>query len=194
MGYLGSYVGGYLGSYLGAVDDDIAVTPPAATSNLTTASAIRDRVITLLEALTPNSLSHDKFRKYRNEGKADFESWVATSPQGGFRRFQVRDTGQDYVTEVSNTDQDERRLTLEIRIAYPQTARTGRDQALDRDDVADEDFHQIDYKIGIYGRANFTVALECDACPMGLEKTRAPGDGVDVMTMTCRFTYQRSSQ
>ena len=62
---------------------------------LATAESIRDRIYALIEALTPTALSADKFRRYRNESGADFDAWAEKTASGAFRRFQVRETGDD---------------------------------------------------------------------------------------------------
>lgn len=137
------------------------------------------------------NLPRDKFRKYRNEGGGDFIEWAEKNPGSAFRRFQVRDNGEDSIVEVSNMDFDERRVTFLITIAYPQTARTGPDQALDRDDVMDDDFHAIDYLVGIYGRGNFSGTNDCT--PLGLTKTVVRGTSCDFLELEGTYIYRRSS-
>jgi len=160
-------------------------------SNVTRSGSIRDRIIGLVVALAPLSLSRDKFRAFRNQRAGDFIEFAETQPANAFRRFQVRDTGDDQVVEVSNTDYDERRVTFRIAIAYPQTARTGADQALDRDDVMDDDFHTIDYSVGIYGRGNFSGTNDCT--PLGLTKTVVHGNACDFLELEGTYIYRRSS-
>jgi len=166
-------------------------------ANATTAESIRDRIIDAVTALTPNSLTRDRFRAYRNENGADFMKYADDNSSGAFRRFQVRDNGEDDVVAVSNTDYDMRFVTFQTIVAYPQTTRTGPDQALDRDDAMDTDFHQIDYAIGIYGRANFspiTVATYPDATPLGAKKDVVHGVACDFLVITTSFSYRRISQ
>lgn len=156
-----------------------------------TPETIRDRVYTLIEGITPASLAADKFRRYRNEGDANFVEWTETQPAGAFRRFQVRDSGEDEIPEVSNTDFDDRRLTLNITIAYPQNARAGANQAMDRDDVMDSDYRKIDYLIGIYGRANFSSTHDCT--PLGTTKARESGENCDYLIITAQYRYFRQT-
>lgn len=155
----------------------------------TTAESIRDRAIAVIGALVPRSHTTRGYRKYDNEGSGDFVAWVAASPSGGFRRFQVRQTG-DSGPAVSNTDYEERQLVLAVTIAYPQDGRAGRDQAMDRDDMIDADFKQLDFAVGLYGRANFSPPNP-DAMPLGATKTIVKGDGVDFLVIELTFTYQR---
>lgn len=159
----------------------------------TTPAAIRDRAITVIEALTPGSLSNDKFRRYRNEGDGDFRAWAEANPSGCLRRFQVRTTGATETPPVSNFDHEEHQVTLGVTVAYPQTARFGADQALDRDDVIDQDAFQIDKAIGMQGGANFTPATSADACwisgsPAEIER----GETVDFLVLVFVYIYKRA--
>jgi lysophospholipase L1-like esterase len=161
----------------------------------TTAEKIRDRLIAVIEALTPTSLSRDKFRAYRNEGDADFQSWAAQFPASGFRRFQIRDTGEDEHPEVSNEDCEERKVTFSITVAYPQTSRTGKGAALDRDDVIQQDRRSIDRAIGMIGRANLSAPYP-DACWLkdgSSAPTRIEGDGVDFLEFRYQYLFQQSN-
>jgi hypothetical protein len=160
---------------------------------LATAEAIRDRIYTLIEALTPASLSADKFRRYRNELGADFEEWAEANVPGAFRRFQVREVS---VTppDVSNTTWEAVDVTFRIAIAYPQTNRYGAANAMDRDDVRNQDWLKINKAIGVYGRANFTTSTDgsYDATPLGAEDSRESGGEIDYLVVTARFRFNRS--
>ena len=155
----------------------------------TTEESIRDRAIAVIAALLPRHLPRSAFVKYRNEGKGDFVEWASSNPAPAFRRYQVRSTG-GVPPEVSNTDYEERQVVLTVTIAYPANARTGPDQALDRDDIIDEDFKQLDFAIGIYGRGNFSPPNP-DAMPRGATKTVVRGGAVDFLVIEEAFTYQR---
>lgn len=154
----------------------------------TTAAAIRDRISTVVTALTPTLLSSDRFRESRNEYAANFREWVLGSPAGAFRRFQVRDIGEDTPADSSNTTEELRAATYEVVIAYPQTHRYGDQAALDRDDVMSADQHQIETAIGMRGTSNFTSSNPNAAWVSG-STAREVGDGVDflVITQTMRF-------
>lgn len=157
---------------------------------LATAAAIRDRVIQLIEWVDPVSLTGTRFRRYRNEWGADFNEASEKNPAGMFRRFQVRNLGNDEPPEVSNMVHEERRLALEILIAYPQDHRAGRDNALDRDDIIEEDWDYIDFNIGICGRANFSGTHDCT--PIGCTKEIERGGVVDFMVIRAEFIFQRA--
>lgn len=162
----------------------------------TTAEAIRDRILTVIEALTPSSLSADKFRRYRNEGGADFVSWCEANPAAAFRRVQVRSSGAVQSPAVSNTDVEEHVASFLVIVAYPQTSRSGRDAALDRDDLIDADAHSIDNAIGMRGTANFRTPYPdawWSSPGEGAEHvTVERGDGVDFLTMRVDYRYHRA--
>ena len=160
----------------------------------TTAESIRDRAIAVIATLVPRSVAGsvgNLFRPYLNEGAGDFPKWCAANPAGAFRRFQVRTTS-DTPPEVSNTDFEERKVAMTITIAYPQSSRTGAQDALDRDDVIDQDFKLLDFAVGIYGRSNFSPPNP-DAMPLGATKSIVHGDAVDFLVVDEVFTYQRST-
>jgi hypothetical protein len=156
---------------------------------LATAEAIRDRVYAMIESLTPASLSADKFRRYRNEGAADFDEWAEGKPAAAFRRFQVRETGDDELPLVSNIGQEIIRVRFAIRMAYPQNHRYGPANGMDRDDVMNADWKLINAAVGIYGRGNFSSAHDCT--PLGCVKTREAGGPIDYLVVTAEYEYLR---
>jgi hypothetical protein len=158
--------------------------------SLASASAIRNQGYTLLEAITPTYLTPDKFRRYRNEGSADFQAWAEKNPTACIRRFQIRQVGTDDLPTVSDTTTERVTLQLEIRIAYPQTERFGNANAMSRDDVLNEDWRAINYRIGLYGRGNFTGAYDCT--PLGATMDMEHSVGVDYMVVLARFEYVRA--
>lgn len=156
----------------------------------TTAANIRDRIIALIEALTPTSIAGTRFTKYRNEGGANFRGWaVGAGKASAWRRFQVRDDGSYEPPVVSNTDVELHFVTFEIVVAYSQDHRAGGDAALDRDDVMREDQLAIETAIGMRGRANFVsphpVASWVEARPT----ERELGDGVDFLVIHQRMMF-----
>jgi PKD repeat protein len=158
----------------------------------TTAALIRDRIVAVIEALTPASLANDKFRKYRNEGAADFTGWATGNGKAAaWRRFQIRDLGDDTPPEVSNTDVELRSVWYEVRVAYPQTHRAGRDGALDRDDVMAADQHAIETAIGMRGRANFADPYPVASWAEG-STSREISDGVDFLVIRQRMIFYLS--
>lgn len=174
---------------------------PAASPALgieTTPEAIRDRIITVIESLTPRHDVGVRFARFRNEGRGDLDAWVVANAAGAHRRFQVRRIRQRDGAEVSNSDFEEVRCTFAVRIAYPQTHRWGGDAALDRDDVIDADLYDIDQAIGMNGRPNFSPPYP-DACwrengngeESRIGETREL-DGVDVAEIFVSYSYRRT--
>ncbi len=159
-------------------------------ANAATAENIRDRIKALLEALTPTSLT-TKFISARNEEAADFEEWCEKNPAAAFRRFQVREVGEDGEPDVSNTTEEAVETIFEIRIGYPQTHRYGPQNAMDRDDIAKEDWKLIKQTIGANGRSNFSGSHDCT--PLGGERERERGGKIDYSVIRVRFRYQRST-
>lgn len=158
---------------------------------LSTIAAIRDRCHVLIEALTPALLTADKFRRYRNEGDGDFAAWAEANPEACFRRFQIRQTGLEELPHTSSVLEERVRLQLTARVAYPQSHRYGPDNALDRDDVLNQDWLRLNGALGIYGAANFTGTHDC--IPLGATMERDEGDGVDFMLVHLDLEFLRST-
>ena len=156
---------------------------------LATAAAIRDQVCTLVEALTPVSHSGVKFKRLRNEGNGDAVEWAETRPDACFRRFQARQVGDDEPPLVSDTTTERVTLNIELRVAYPQTGKFGSDNALDRDDVMQEDRKSINEKVGLYGRGNFSSGHDCTPLPGTSSMER--GNGVDYLVFQLRYEFLR---
>ena len=165
---------------------------PAAAVTTTTVENLRDHIIALIAAITPLTHSRDRFIPYRNEGGADFQRW-AEGLEGGaaFRRFQVRDTGRSPGPDITNTDVESRFVVFEILIAYPQSSRWGKKAALDRDDAANIDQHEIDRTVGLNGYANFTTAFVPATWVGGGIEDRIIGEGVDFVRITQEMRFFR---
>ena len=157
---------------------------------LSTAEAIRDRNLDIIEAVDPVSLTSTRFRRYRNEGKGDFRTVMESQPAASLRRFQARNIGNDEPPAVSNMSFEERRLSLEIVIAYPQDHHAGPANALDRDDMIEQDWVEIDTNIGITGRGNFGSTYDCT--PIGCTKEIERGEVCDFLVIRAEFIYQRA--
>lgn len=170
--------------------DPYATETIAVISNAATVESIRDRVYTLIEALVPTTLSRDKFRRYRNEDGGRFDDWAEANPAAAFRRFQVREVGDDNLPDVSDTTTERVQTMFEIQIAYPQTARTGPANAMDRDDVQNQDWKLINAAIGLYGRGNFSGSNDCT--PLGCVKSVERAGKVDLLVVRMSVEYVRS--
>ena len=183
-------MGAWLGNWFSGTPSGSSSPSYPVLANATTAEAIRDRILTVIEALTPSICSADKFHRYRNEDGADFQEWCEANPQSSLRRVQVRDTGNDAPPAVSNTDIERRNVEFRILVAYPQTARTGKHQALDRDDAMSSDQHAIEKAVGLQGRANFSGSYP-DATWLSGTTDRIVGDGVDLLEIVQTMTFNK---
>lgn len=152
-----------------------------------TIETIRDRIIALITALTPTSLTGDKFRVSRDESMADFRQVCESNPPGCLRRFQVDDDGGADGPESTNVDMALQVVTFTIQIAYPNTHRYGGAAGRDRKDVIDEDWRKLNYSCGIYGRANFSGTNDCT--PLGCVKEVEKSEKVTYLVATCRMQY-----
>jgi hypothetical protein len=159
-----------------------------------TIEAIRDRLYTLVEALTPALDSQVKFRRHRAERDGRLEDWAEKHLAACLRRFSSRATGADEMPLVSNTLTETVKTVMELRIAYPQDHRYGAANALDRDDVIEQDWLKINRAVGVYSRANFTTSTDgsYDCTPMGGEKDVERSAGVDYLVVRLTYEFQRS--
>ena len=160
-------------------------------TSTTTPAAIRDRMLTVIEALTPTSDSAIKFLRHPNEGAGDFIEWAESTPAAAYRRVQVIETGEDGPPETSSGIEEERTVTFRVTIAYPLDQRYGTDLALDRHDVIREDQRRIERAIGMHGKANFTPSSYPDATWLqdGSGADRQQGEACDYLVLTIRMLY-----
>jgi hypothetical protein len=128
----------------------------------TTSAAIRNRMLTVIEAITPATDSSVAFRRHREE--INFRDWADATPTGCLRRFAVRDLGDARPALVSNTDVELVRAIFEVVIAYPLSYRFGTGiNLLGVEDVIDQDRHRVEHAVGMRGYANFTAATGAEA-------------------------------
>ena len=158
--------------------------------SLSTAEAVRDRVRELIELIDPVRDTGVRFRRYRAENGDKFRDAMEKAAAGALRRFHARVYSSDQNLSVTNMDFAEYELDLEIVVAYPQTNRAGRDGALDRADVMDADWREIDYNVGMVGRGNFGGSHDC--IPLGCTKDIEEGTGVDFLVIHARYLYKRA--
>lgn len=159
--------------------------------SLATVAAIRDQVLTVIEALTPATLPLSLFARYLNEADGEFETWAETHAEISLRRLQARQVGTDDLPLISDALTERVRATIVIRIAYPQTGAYGNQYATARDDVINEDWKLVNRNVGIYGRGNFSGSHDCTPLGARMEMRRGKG-GTDYMVVTADFEYQRS--
>lgn len=165
---------------------------------LATLEAVRDQALTKIEELTPTTLPADKFRRHRAERDGRLEDWAEAHVTACLRRVSVREVGPEEGPTVSNLTEERVRTVIEIRVAYPQSHRYGRDNARDRDDVIKEDWKKIKYAIsgdGGAARGNFSTvtdgSYDCTPLPATMEFDRA--QGVDYMVVRWPIEYTRTT-
>lgn len=152
-----------------------------------TRQLIRDRMITLIKAITPTIRSDVKFRHSLDEREADFVTQMDANPAGALRRFQVRWDRATEVPEASSELETQTYATFVIMAAYPHTAATGSEWARDRDDAIETDWHAIDQMVGIYGRGNFSGTNTC--VPLGATHTIVEGETCDFLRIEARVLF-----
>jgi len=92
--------------------------PWPALGQATTAAAIRNQIIAVIEALSPLVVA-TPFRHYRQEGAANFVAWAELQAAAAFRHFQVRHEPTGGAPSISNTDYEEKTATFSLLVAYP---------------------------------------------------------------------------
>ncbi len=121
----------------------------------TTAAAIRDAMIALVEDITPATHAADKFHAHLEQ--ADFRDWAQSNPGAALRRFSIRSLGQFEAALVSDTRVEETGDTFEIVVAYAPNGRHGTKFLTDLDDAIESDQVKIHAVIGPPGYASFTA-------------------------------------
>jgi hypothetical protein len=149
---------GFFGGYFGAsvVDGGGSGSPPSPGNSVTTTELIRERIITVVEAITPTVHASLPFVAYRDEAGADFRRWARAHPSECTRRFQARLVSSARGQDVSNMYTEARRATFDIIVAYAKRWRAG--SSFDRDDTMDVDQGLIEGAVGMNGYANFALS------------------------------------
>ena len=179
-----------MGSFSSAFEPSAFFSGAWGIPNATTADAIVERVLDIIEALTPDTVS-TRFRRYRDEGDGDFIAWCESNPESAFRRVQARHSGSVRVPEVSNGDFEERTTTVTVTIAYQNDARAGRDQTRSRDALIGLDLDQLEMAIGLYSRANF-VAPNPEAYFRDWSSIRATHTACTFLIVEVTYAFNRA--
>jgi hypothetical protein len=164
----------------------------------TTYATIRDKQVTVVQALTPAIKSGTPFRVFRGEGQLEFPAWVEANPNACWRRFEILNNFNITMSGLTNAGgsgtlwQFSHDATLVI--AYPrQFGRYGADNERELDDVIDSDLAQIDKAIGPDGNAIGNWVDGLDSCtrqdnPPSVTKTQ----GAVLVACTYSLLYDRS--
>lgn len=159
----------------------------------TTDDLVRDRIVAVIAALAPTSPTSPGFAAYRNEDDGDFVKWAEANPDAAWRRFQVRDNGDDAPPEVSSVTLQESTRTFRILVAYSRTHRAGPKNALDRDRLMSRDQHQIEFAVGMTGKSNFSATNGFPEASWRSGRTaRQSGTAVDFLVITQTMAFWRS--
>ena len=151
----------------------------------TTFAAVRAEQVALIEALTPTSLSGDKFSL--DQGEQDFREWVDESKRASFRRFAIVDLHEYDPVDISDLSTEFLHGRQEIVIAYPDDYRYGPDGNRSRGDVMREDLHQIQTSVGPRGYLNLTNSTITEP-----EDEIEELDGVMLLVIKQRVHFYRS--
>lgn len=121
----------------------------------TTPAAIRDRLVAIIAGIVPTTEAGVPFREHRHES-LDLRAFAEKEPEACFRLFEVRYSGARLPPEVSDTDVESEERSFEVAIAYASTNQFG--DALDRDDVIDQDVNRVNHYVGTNGYGTVTDA------------------------------------
>lgn len=119
----------------------------------TTAAAIRDEMLSMIESIAPSVERGTPFRRYREQAST-FREWAEANPAACLRRFSIRYNGTFAAATVSNTLVEETSAEFEIIVAYPTTQRYA--GSLGLDDIVASDQLQVHARVGPPGYASIT--------------------------------------
>jgi hypothetical protein len=156
----------------------------------TTFNSIRDQQIALIEALTPSSLSGQKFRRHREA--TPFMGWVEANPAACFRRFEILRNWDDDQQPTSDGSLEGAAHSMEVRVAYPlrEKGLYGPENERDMDELIDQDRRLIDGAIGLNGGVNYVSSQHL--CESTGHEVGTAGEGARVLSITFSLLYDRS--
>lgn len=153
----------------------------------TTMAAITAKQRAIIAALVPTKSIRRRFEQHA--GRRDFIDWAETNPGRCLRAFEVIDTGEASVPDVSDLNVALELGTSEVTIAYPhQWADYGRDNRRAMEAMIEADMRQVDDAIGLNGIANYLPG-QCKA--IGAARV-VEGDGVTFSVLRYEIEYYRS--
>lgn len=125
----------------------------------TTATAIRDAMLTAAEALTPTSLSGTRFRRHREE--VPIRDFANQNPLAAFRYISILDTFDFEEPRMSDLVNEEVWTTFEVVVAYPSAGKGlfGARQELSMQTVMEQDIHKLRHAIGANGYATLDASV-----------------------------------
>jgi hypothetical protein len=152
----------------------------------TTAAAVRDAMLTLVEAITPAVHAQTRFERFREQ--VDFRTWAEQHPDACLRRVSIRSTGDVTPPAVTNTDIEWVSTELECVVAYPTSGRFGANHLTELDDAISSDMQKIEHRIGTNGYAAY-ASQTAGATVTTIEASRDDGQAVTfgVLRLACGF-------
>ncbi len=118
----------------------------------TTPGTIRDVLIALVAAATPDAHTQDRFRAYDEDASKadDFASWAEQNPTACLRRFSIMFDHAVTIPDVCDGVTGERvRQTFRFEIAWPNTNRNGTRKGMA--DIIAGDMRKVRGTIGYAG-------------------------------------------
>ena len=149
----------------------------------TTYEAIRDDQIAAIVAITPTSHADVMFRVADDE-MIPFRYWAAAHPQACYRRFAIEYLSED-IPEASNLDAENRTVTAEIVVAYPNDKRYGALNRREQSDLMRQDWIAINNAAGHRGYAS--LGPDATVTESTVEYERGPA--VTFLVGTYRVSY-----
>ena len=119
----------------------------------TTPGAIRDVLISLVVAATPDAHTQERFRAYDEDasGADDFRAWADANPTACLRRFSIMFRHDVEIPDVCDAVTGERvRQTFDLEIAWPNKSNRYRD-AKGMADVIAADMRKLRGTVGYAG-------------------------------------------
>lgn len=154
----------------------------------TTPGAIRDRMATLIAAVTPTVHAAQRLRQHREE--QPFREACEASPSACLRRFTVRSEGDTSQAAVTDHVVERVEETMLVEVAYPTDWRHGGTQLLGLDDVINADAVRIEAAIGVASSDSALKLLATIFRPGDV--AREPTGPVTYLTIRYRVEYARS--
>ena len=173
-----------------------ASTGVSPTTSTTTWAAVRQQMVDTIKALTPSSLSDEKYTVTDTE-QPDFAAYAEAEDSTVLREYEI-EMISDELDGVSNHQLELRIVEADLSMAYPHhwgTYQTKDAQGQHNERalraLANEDRNIIDRAIGIRGGSNYVTAQRsCNVGPIEFDEL----DGVTIMSipLTVQF-YQDAS-
>jgi hypothetical protein len=155
----------------------------------TTFATVRDKMVTLLEGLTPLRNAAQPFRRHRDP--ADFSAWVEAHPEACLRRFELEtalalEPAPFTDGLVENTEQ-----VVRVRVAYPRSPGLyGPENERDHEDLLEVDVAQIDEAIGKHAGPDYVNEQhECAFRALAIDDA---GEAARILSLTYSVQFNRS--